>query len=149
MPTRLDSALVCPPLPAARSFLPVGPKAALASPTNFDSAMKKENTVKAHADFDRIIQKGACLKTPHFRLHYLPASLDHTRIGIAVGKANGGAVRRVRLKRQVRAMVEKREPEVSPLDIIIVIRPEYRPEQFHENEMELLSAFHSLKENQH
>ena len=111
--------------------------------------MKKENTVKSHREFDRIIQKGARIKTAHFRLHYLPSNFDHSRIGIAVGKANGGAVRRVRLKRQVRAMVDKRVGEESPLDIIVVIRPEYDPKDYHELEAELLDAFQKIKEPQH
>ena len=108
--------------------------------------MTKENTVKAHKDFDRIIQKGARIKTAHFRLHYLPSSLDHSRVGIAVGKANGNAVKRVRLKRQVRAMVAKRVEEETPLDIIVVIRPEYDPKDYHGLEAELLGAFQQIKE---
>ena len=110
--------------------------------------MTKENTVKSHKDFDRIIQKGARIKTAHFRLHYLPSTLDHTRIGIAVGKANGNAVTRVRLKRQVRAMVAKRKPTQSPFDIIIVIRPEYDPKDYHDLEAELLEALSQIKEPQ-
>ena len=111
--------------------------------------MTKENTVKSHADFDRIIQKGARIKTAHFRLHYLPSPFDHTRIGIAVGKRNGGAVTRVRLKRQVRAMVAKRKEESSPLDIIIVIHPEAKGVDYHELETELLDAFQQIKEPRH
>ena len=108
--------------------------------------MIKENTVKSHRDFDRIIQTGARTKTAHFRLHYLPNQLGHPRIGIAVGKRNGGAVTRVRLKRQVRAMVAKRVEEETPLDIIVVIRPEYDPKDYHGLEAELLGAFQQIKE---
>lgn len=108
--------------------------------------MIKENTVKSHRDFDRIIQTGARTKTAHFRLHYLPNQLGHPRIGIAVGKRNGGAVTRVRLKRQVRAMVAKCLDGLPPLDVIIVIHSDTSISEYHSNEAELLQAFATMKD---
>ena len=106
--------------------------------------MDKQHTVKSHREFDRIIQRGAHLRTDHFRLHYLPNDCGFTRIGIAVGKRNGGAVTRVRLKRQVRAMVAKRDDSL-PLDIIVVVRPECSSEDYATNEAELLAALDTIR----
>ncbi|MBQ9457510.1 MAG: ribonuclease P protein component [Bacilli bacterium] len=106
--------------------------------------MDKLHTIKSHREFDRLIQTGAHLRTEHFRLHYLPNQVGFTRIGIAVGKRNGGAVTRVRLKRQVRAMVAKRDDSL-PLDLIIVIRPETLAEEYAKNEIELLAALDQIR----
>lgn len=108
--------------------------------------MTKENTVKSHREFDAIIQKGARLRTDHFRLHYLPNGLSHSRIGIAVGKRNGGAVVRVAIKRQVRAMVAKADFSSLTIDLIIIVSPEYSRDHFHELEDELLTAINQIKE---
>ena len=108
--------------------------------------MDKLHTIKSHREFDRLIQTGAHLRTEHFRLHYLPNQVGFTRIGIAVGKRNGGAVTRVRLKRQVRAMVAKADFSSLTIDLIIIVSPEYRRDHFHELEDELLTAINQIKE---
>ncbi len=110
--------------------------------------MKRLNRVKAHQDFDRIIRNGTKIKTKNFSLSYLPASPDQkfTRIGIAVGKSNGGAVTRVKEKRQVRAMLAKRNDYSLPIDLIIVIRPCYSIEAYEANEEELNASLDQIRE---
>ena len=99
--------------------------------------MKRINTVKKHREFDAIIHHGVKLRSEHFSLYTLPSELGFTRFGLAVGKANGGAVMRVRIKRQVRAMIAKRDDFSLSADIIVVIRPNYKEAEFHANEQEL------------
>ncbi|MCR5348731.1 MAG: ribonuclease P protein component [Bacilli bacterium] len=111
--------------------------------------MKKVNTVKAHREFDRIIRHGKAIKTPHFSMYFTPSELDHVRVGISVGKKNGIAVRRVRIKRQVRAMVEKADILGLPLDVIIAVRPTYDPEEYSGLEGELLASLTRMKETIH
>ena len=111
--------------------------------------MKRINTIKSHQEFDAIIRHGAKLRSPHFSLYYLPSDLGYTRIGLAVGKANGGAVERVRVKRQVRAMLATRNDYSSPISLIIVIRPTFAEAEFHQNEQELNALLDQIKENQH
>jgi len=111
--------------------------------------MKKINTVKAHSDFDRIIHHGRAIKTTHFAVYFVPSSLDYARIGISVGRKNGIAVRRVRIKRQVRAMVAKADLLDLKVEAIIVIRPTYDPMEYHELEGELLSSLSNMKETIH
>ena len=110
--------------------------------------MKREYRVKKHPEFDHIIKSGKKYKSERFTL-YCETSPDqkHSRIGIAVGKKNGNAVVRNRLKRQVRAMVAKRNDYSLPLDVIILIRPSYSSEKFDENEAELLNALLELRIN--
>lgn len=111
--------------------------------------MKRVNTVKSHREYDAIIHHGVKLRSEHFSLYHRPSDLGYTRIGLAVGKANGGAVQRVRIKRQVRAILAKRNDYSLPIDIIIVIRPNYDQADFHENERELNVLLDQIKEAHH
>lgn len=111
--------------------------------------MKRINTVKSHQEFDSIIHHGSKLRSEHYTCFYVSSDLGYTRIGLAVGKANGGAVKRVRIKRQVRAMLAKRNDYSLKLSIIIVIRPNYCDDAYHENERELNALLDQIKENQH
>lgn len=111
--------------------------------------MKKINTVKAHREFDRIIRHGHAIKSPHFAVYHVPSSLEHARIGISVGKKNGIAVRRVRIKRQVRAMIAKADLLPLKVDAIVVVRPSYDPDQYPGLEEELLLSLARMKETIH
>ena len=111
--------------------------------------MKRINTIKPHREFDEIISHGTKLRSPHYACFYKANDLGYTRIGLAVGKANGGAVKRVRIKRQVRAMLAKRNDYSLPVSIIIVIRPNYVASEFHANEEELNTLLDQIKDNQH
>ena len=113
------------------------------------NAVKRVNTVKSHREFDAIIHHGVKVRSEHFSLYALPSELGYTRFGLAVGKANGGAVTRVRIKRQVRAMIAKRDDYSSSLDVIIVIRPNFKETEFHENELELNALLDHTKEIKH
>lgn len=108
--------------------------------------MKKVNTVKAHREFDRIIRHGRVIKSPHFSAYFVPSELGYARIGISVGKKNGIAVRRVLIKRQVRAMVQKANLLDRKVDLVITIRPDYDPRDYHGLEGELLATLSQVKE---
>ena len=111
--------------------------------------MKKENTVKSHRDFDRIIRTGQSFKSTHFAVYLLPTELGYARVGISVGKTNGIAVKRVLIKRQVRAMVAKAGLLPCSDDFILVIRPSYDPNCYGVLEEELLSLLEHAKEHIH
>ena len=64
----------------------------------------------------------------------------------AVSKKNGNAVTRVRIKRQVRAMVSRHFDCKPRLNLIIVIRPSYSPEEKVGNEEELAKALAEIKD---
>ncbi len=111
--------------------------------------MKKLNRVRKHQEFDTIIRGGEKVKSPHFSCYFQKSELPYTRIGLAVGKANGGAVDRVRIKRQVRAMIAKRNDYVDSCNIIIVIRPSFKESEFDANEAELNASLDRIKELLH
>lgn len=111
--------------------------------------MKRQFRILKHEEFDRIIRSGKSLKTPHFTVCYEPNDLGYSRIGIAVGKANGMAVTRVKEKRQVRAMLADRGDYSESLNLIIIIRPSFDTDAYQEAKEELNSALNTIKERQH
>ena len=112
--------------------------------------MKRENRDRKHSDFDRIIQKGAALKGRRFSLYYERSDVEETHIGIAVGKRNGGAVARVKTKRQIRAIIAECWNDYTlPLNLIIVVRPSYDRSDFAASKEELSQLLNTIKENQH
>ena len=109
--------------------------------------MKREYRVKKHPEFDHIIRSGKRIKSEHFALYFeLIPGQNHSRIGIAVGKKNGVAVTRVRIKRQVRAMLAKRNEYDLPINLIIVVRPNYHVDGFTASEEELNASLDRMKE---
>lgn len=108
--------------------------------------MKRENRVLKHREFDEIIQSTPYLKSQHYVIHYRQNVANKARIGISVSKKNGGAVTRNRIKRQVRAAIGEGYDLTKAFDIIIIVRASYDPEQFHEEETELLSSLSKIGE---
>lgn len=109
--------------------------------------MKKENTIKPHREFDRIIHTGARVKSAHFTVFGEKSANSVLRIGIAVGKANGKAFMRVRVKRQVRAFIASKKMDLTqPFNLIIVVRPSYHEGEFTQNELELHASLDRMKE---
>lgn len=110
--------------------------------------MKREYRVRKHSEFDRIIKGGKRVRSPHFALYALPCvdGEEHGFVGVAVSKANGGAVQRVRAKRQVRAMLGNSGILQQRIYLIVVIRPSYQEGAFHENEVELLEDLNKIKD---
>ena len=111
--------------------------------------MKKENTVKSHRESDRIIHRGAKIKSDHYLVYGEKSEEEKTRIGIAVGKSNGEAHQRVRIKRQVRAMIAKRNDYSFSANLIIVVRPAFQEGEFDQNEAELNASLDQMKELLH
>jgi ribonuclease P protein component len=110
--------------------------------------MKKEFRVKKHSEFDRIIHAGRKIKTSRYTIYLEPSpSQSHARIGIAVSKKNGNAVTRVRIKRQVRAMVSRHFDLTHRLNIVVVIHSNFSPLEGKNNEEELAKALEQIKGN--
>ncbi len=111
--------------------------------------MKRPFRVKDHREFDRIIRNGKRIKSSHFNVYYEPSSPEqnHSRVGIAVGKANGIAVVRVKQKRQVRAMLASDFDFTKPFNIIIAIKPSYKIDEFAANQDELRRSLEQIRES--
>ena len=69
--------------------------------------MKRYEMVKAHEDFNEIINKGYKRKNKYFLIFSLPEEEKRPHFGIAVGKSLGNAVVRNKFKRQIRNILDE------------------------------------------
>lgn len=87
--------------------------------------MKKAYRVKKERDFQRIIQHHHSVANKNLVLFTLQKpGQAHFRVGLSVGKRIGNAVKRNRVKRQLRVSVQHIQEELpNELDIVIIARP--------------------------
>ena len=99
--------------------------------------MKRANRILKYEEFQEIIHSAPVVKSKHFVIHYRANQQERLRIGIHVTKRNGHAVKRNKIRRQVRAMLAKDADFAKPIDLIIIVRNSYDPTKFVELEAEL------------
>jgi ribonuclease P protein component len=77
--------------------------------------------------FDRVFGKGKMFRCREMTVRVLPNGLDHSRLGMLVGKRQGNAVRRARIKRLLRECFRTRRTELPmPCDVVIVPHTSWR-----------------------
>ncbi len=102
--------------------------------------MKKFEIVKEHKDFDDIIQNSPYLKNKYYIIYYKERDLGFPRFGIAVGKKIGNAVTRNRVKRQIRALIDKNKKLFqNDRDYIIIVKKDFLNLSYQEATEELIS----------
>jgi ribonuclease P protein component len=77
-------------------------------------------------DFDAVYRRGRSVSTRFLTLYWFPRDDggDEPRLGLAVPKANGTAVTRNRVKRQLREVWRSLLPQVrTGQDYVLVVRP--------------------------
>lgn len=85
--------------------------------------MERRFRLKRASDFSQVRRKGRSYPTPELILVIHPNQLDHVRIGVAAGKYLGGAVKRNRAKRVLRAAIAPLIPQIRPgHDILLIAR---------------------------
>ena len=99
--------------------------------------MDRGHRILKHQEFSEILSKCPFEKATHFVIHHRPNEAGKLRVGINVGKRNGNAVTRNRIKRQVRAFVCENFDLKKSLDLVIVVRQTYNPSLFQEAGEEL------------
>lgn len=109
--------------------------------------MKRENRILKRQEFDEIIRNFPFVKSKNFVIHFRKRTEGAARIGVAVGKKNGIAVTRNRIKRQVRAMIGEELDLSLPLDLIVIVRASFDPDKFHSNKDELHSSLTKIGEH--
>lgn len=70
-------------------------------------------------------------KSGSFIIYCIPGNTKSTRVGICTGKSLGNAVKRNRLKRQIRQALRNLEFECGDKDIAIVARKSVLERDFH------------------
>ena len=94
--------------------------------------MKKANRVHSHQDFSDIIHQHNSYRGKFATVCWVKKTDNFVRVGVSVGKKNGGATTRVRIKRQVRAICDQLLKTSDPYDVIVIVKPGYTPEDRNE-----------------
>jgi ribonuclease P protein component len=86
----------------------------------------RRNRLSRSRDFDAVYRQGRSVSTRFLVLYWFPRedADGEPRLGLAVPKANGTAVVRNRIKRQLREAWRARLPEIAGgRDYVLIVRP--------------------------
>ena len=111
--------------------------------------MKKINILKNSRDFDRIIKNHKSYKYKDYIFYIEKETGDIFKFGLSVGKKIGNAVRRNKVKRQLKAIISEKDYQNNFNCIIIVGKGinERTFEEMKENLLIALKNLNLLKEN--
>lgn len=111
--------------------------------------MKKINIVKESKDFQKIIKNNKSFRTKYFYIYKQNHEENIYHFGLSVGKKIGNAVRRNKVKRQLREILSKNHYQKN-FDCIIIVRREINDADFQKIQEDLNFALKKLsliKEN--
>ncbi len=102
--------------------------------------MKKIYRVTSNEDFAKIVHQGKTKKNSIYTIHYLKNDLGFVRIGLSVSKKIGVAVKRNRIKRQIRSMLNDLiNFNENSIDVIVVVKDLFLNNDFWQNKENLKS----------
>jgi len=110
--------------------------------------MKKENIIKESKEFDRIIHNNKSHKFKDYIIYIEYNNSDNYKFGISVGKKIGNAVRRNKVKRQIRSIISEKEYK-NGFNCIIIVGVGINERSFSQmknNYNEAISSLNIIKE---
>ena len=105
--------------------------------------MKKINIIKKSEQFKKIIKNNKSIRTKYFYIYIEKHEESTYHFGLSVGKKIGNAVRRNKVKRQLREIIRENDYQKS-IDCIIIVREELNEARFSEIKKDLNHAFKKL-----
>ena len=89
------------------------------------ATFRPEDRLRTGPEFQRVFRGGLRVDGPLFLLLVIDSTAGRHRLGLAVGRKVGGAVRRNRAKRLLRDSFRRLRPEAQPhLDLVVVAKPD-------------------------
>lgn len=111
--------------------------------------MKKINVIKKSEDFQKIIKNNKSFRSKYFYIYVYRHEDSIYHFGLSVGKKIGNAVRRNKVKRQLREIISENDYQKN-FDCIIIVRREINDADFEQIKEDLNFALKKLsliKEN--
>lgn len=109
--------------------------------------MKKVNRVKKYREFKVIMNLRKFKRNELYSVYFKEKALEVGRVGILVTKRNGNAVKRVKIKRQVRSIIDEAlDLKNEKYDYIVAISKNYSIDEFAKNKALLVKLLNSIKE---
>ena len=93
--------------------------------------MKKINVIKKSEDFQKIIKNNKSFRSRYFYIYVYRHEDSIYHFGLSVGKKIGNAVRRNKVKRQLREIISENDYQKN-FDCIIIVRREINGATFSE-----------------
>ena len=110
--------------------------------------MKEINRIKKYREFKEILNLRKFKRNEIFAVYFRDNEYKHARVGILVTKKNGNAVTRVKIKRQVRSIIdESLDYQNVSKDFVVVISKKYDVMNFKRNSELLTQIINYFKEN--
>ena len=106
--------------------------------------MKKINILKDSKEFDRIIKTHKSYKYKDYIIYLERNDNQIYKFGLSVGKKIGNAVRRNKVKRQIKAIISQKDYQ-NNFNCIIIVGKGINERSFNEMKENLLVAFENLK----
>lgn len=106
--------------------------------------MKKINRLLDNKEFTLVLNKGKKAKVDGYLVTVKTNKEGHARIGISVSKKVGKAVVRVRVRRQIRAMIARFDVFSKHIDVVIIPKPSFLQNSFEQNLSNLKEALNKL-----
>lgn len=112
--------------------------------------MKKIERVKSQQDFQKIISSNQRINTDVYVIYFQKNDVDFPRYGIAASKKLGNAVIRVKIRRQVRAMIHqiKKNRLINKKDYIVIVKKTYLKNDYQTNLQVLDKMLKKAEENE-
>lgn len=111
--------------------------------------MKKYEIVKKNDDFNDIIKTGKFISNKSYIIYYKVSDVKFPRFGLAVSKKCGNAVRRNKIKRQLRMIVDNNKKLFAAnRDYIIMVKKDILNLKFQDMEEKLVSLLEKGNKNE-
>ena len=109
--------------------------------------LKKENRIRKDKEFDRVFKAGLSFYGKDLGFKLAKNTLGLSRFGILINtKVSKKAVVRNKIRRQIRAIIEKKLPDIDKGgDLVIIVFPLILDKNFQEIEKIILSGLSRLK----
>ena len=105
--------------------------------------MKKQNIIKKSQDFEKIIKNNKSFRSKYFYIYKQKHEENTYHFGLSGGKKIGNAVRRNKVKRQLREIISQNDYQKN-FDCIIIVRREINNANFSEIKEDLNNALKKL-----
>lgn len=107
--------------------------------------MKKIYRVRKNEEFQKLIAGRRFVSSGTFVIYFKKKREDHARVGLSVSKKLGNAVKRNKVKRQVRMMLQECFEIHGEYDVIVIVRQHYLKQNYADNKKDLETILKKVK----
>ena len=109
-----------------------------------NTKVRSDHRLKKDKQFSYIYKKGKRKSTDFFILYYLNSKFDNYKIGYSISKKQGKAVKRNKLKRRLKNLVQKFDLPVNKYNFILLAREGASQLDFKELSKQIILLFNKF-----